>query len=236
MKKLLVLGGLGLVVLAGCPRPRTFALRVFEEASAKTEGDAHYASVGLDAATARWRCPKPLLGDEDFKPARIFRTGAVVSEMNRDADLACTIEVSAPGFRTTSFPVASLCQAQYASKESCGGIDAAVFLRREGAAAEPRVIPLDAPRGNPPTLDGGGEISAILRVEVAADGTTSVDGKKIAGDDELRAVATRAASNPDLRAVIMADTAAQHGRVIHVLDILKQAKIGRIAFAVQPAP
>ena len=46
---------------------------------------------------------------------------------------------------------------------------------------------------------------------------------------------TRRQQNPELRAVIKADTAVTHGRVIHVLDLLKQAHVTKIAFGVTPA-
>ena len=36
------------------------------------------------------------------------------------------------------------------------------------------------------------------------------------------------------RAVIKADAAVPHGRVIHVLDLLKQAGVAKIAFGVTP--
>ena len=42
------------------------------------------------------------------------------------------------------------------------------------------------------------------------------------------------AKNQDLRAVIRADKTVQHGRVIRVLDLLKQAGVAKIAFGVQP--
>lgn len=40
--------------------------------------------------------------------------------------------------------------------------------------------------------------------------------------------------NPELRAVIKADASVPHGRVIHVLDLLKQAQVSKIAFGVNP--
>ena len=40
--------------------------------------------------------------------------------------------------------------------------------------------------------------------------------------------------NKELRAVIRADKKVEHGRVIHVLDLLKRAGIAKIAFAVSP--
>ena len=42
------------------------------------------------------------------------------------------------------------------------------------------------------------------------------------------------AKSADLRAVIKADGTVQHQRVIHVLDLLKQAGISKIAFGVTP--
>jgi biopolymer transport protein ExbD len=41
--------------------------------------------------------------------------------------------------------------------------------------------------------------------------------------------------SPDLRAVIRADASVTHGRVIRVLDLLKQAGISKIAFGVARA-
>ena len=40
--------------------------------------------------------------------------------------------------------------------------------------------------------------------------------------------------NAELRAVIKADLSVPHGRVIHVLDLLKQAQVQKIAFGVSP--
>jgi biopolymer transport protein ExbD len=61
------------------------------------------------------------------------------------------------------------------------------------------------------------------------------DDKAIHDDRALLELAREAvAANPDVRAVIRADASAQHGRVIHVLDLLKQAGLAKIAFGVAP--
>jgi len=44
------------------------------------------------------------------------------------------------------------------------------------------------------------------------------------------------AKNRDVRVVIRADKKVEHGRVIRVLDILKQAGLAKFAFGVAPAP
>jgi biopolymer transport protein ExbD len=93
-------------------------------------------------------------------------------------------------------------------------------------------VPLDLPKAAT-----GTEVQQVFSITLAADGSTFVDGKPVANDDALTPLAREAhGKNPDLRAVIKADSAVPHGRVIHVLDLLKQAQIGKIAFGVQPGP
>lgn len=75
----------------------------------------------------------------------------------------------------------------------------------------------------------------ILSVELTESGKTFVDSKQVASDDLVAELARQARKgNEDLRAVIRADQKVPHGRVIHVLDMLKSAKITKIAFGVSP--
>ncbi len=92
-------------------------------------------------------------------------------------------------------------------------------------------VPLDLPKAAT-----GSEVQTVFSVVLRADGTIDVDSKTIANDDALTplARAAREKTGPELRAVIKADSAVSHGRVIHVLDLLKQANVGKIAFGVQP--
>jgi biopolymer transport protein ExbD len=87
-------------------------------------------------------------------------------------------------------------------------------------------VPLDFPK-----QAGSGVPELVLAVALAADGTTRIDGKTVAGDDLVLPLANEARTKSrDVRAVIQADRAVPHGRVIHVLDLLKQAHIDKIAF------
>lgn len=96
-------------------------------------------------------------------------------------------------------------------------------------------IPLDLPKA-PPAPDGGAA-QLTLTVELRADGTTRADDRLVADDASLLAAArTAIAANPHLRAVIRAEAQVTHGRVIHALDLLKQAGISKIAFGVSPVP
>ncbi|MBX3209668.1 MAG: biopolymer transporter ExbD [Labilithrix sp.] len=91
-------------------------------------------------------------------------------------------------------------------------------------------VPLDLPKAAT-----GSDIQTVFSVVLAADGTTQVDSKTVPGDDAILGLARTAhEKNPELRAVIKADTTVPHGRVIHVLDLLKQAQVAKIAFGVQP--
>ena len=97
-----------------------------------------------------------------------------------------------------------------------------------------QAIPLDLPKASPANAS---EVQIIFSVILAADGTTQVDGKPMPTDDALLPLAREAhAKNNELRAVIKADSAVPHGRVIHVLDLLKQAGVSKIAFGVTPVP
>ncbi len=88
---------------------------------------------------------------------------------------------------------------------------------------------------NLPSAAKGLEIQDVFSVVLAADGTTQIDGKTVANDDAVLGASKAAhAKNTELRAIIKADTSVTHGRVIHVLDLLKQADVSRIAFCVSP--
>ncbi len=75
----------------------------------------------------------------------------------------------------------------------------------------------------------------VLGIDLFANGQTTVDGHTVQTDaDFLLQIHEANAGDPDLRAVLRADASISHGRVIHTLDLLKQAGIERIAFGVTP--
>jgi biopolymer transport protein ExbD len=91
-------------------------------------------------------------------------------------------------------------------------------------------VPLDLPKAA-----SGSDIQTVFSITLTADGAAQVDSKPIANDDAIFALAKDARErNPELRAVIKADSSVPHGRVIHVLDLLKQAQVAKIAFGVSP--
>lgn len=93
-------------------------------------------------------------------------------------------------------------------------------------------LPMDLPQAAK-----GDAIQTIFSVELSLDGKTVVDSELVDSDEAVTELAQKGrAKNPDLRAVIRADKKVEHGRVIHVLDLLKRAGIAKIAFAVSPGP
>ncbi len=91
-------------------------------------------------------------------------------------------------------------------------------------------VPLDLPKAAT-----GSDIQTVFSIVLASDGTTQIDSKTVPSDDAILGSAKAARDkNPELRAIIKADSAVPHGRVIHVLDLLKQAQVAKIAFGVSP--
>ena len=91
-------------------------------------------------------------------------------------------------------------------------------------------MPMDLPKAA-----SGESLQTIFSVELSVDGKAHVDSEAVATDDAILPLAKTAHDrNKDLRAVIRADKKVEHGRVIHVLDLLKRAGIAKIAFAVSP--
>ena len=92
-------------------------------------------------------------------------------------------------------------------------------------------MPMDLPKSA-----SGESIQTVFSVELTADGKTVVDSAPVANDDLISGLAKRAKEkNKDLRAVIRADSKVEHGRVIHVLDLLNRTGVSKIAFAVAPS-
>lgn len=91
-------------------------------------------------------------------------------------------------------------------------------------------VPMELPKAA-----SGENIQSVFSVELSLDGSTTVDSAKVDSDESVSALAKAAkGKNPELRAVIRADRKVEHGRVIHVLDLLKRSGVAKIAFAVSP--
>ena len=88
-------------------------------------------------------------------------------------------------------------------------------------------IPLDLPKAKT-----AGATQTVLNVSIDAQGGVLANGAKVADDAALKRSAARALKDdPELRTVISASASASHGKVMHVLDTVRDAGITRVAFA-----
>jgi biopolymer transport protein ExbD len=103
-----------------------------------------------------------------------------------------------------------------------------IFMVTAKLIVNHNALPVDLPKAA-----SGGEVQEIFSVVLAADGAAQADGEPLSSDDDVLSRArTALTAHADLRAVIRADGAVQHRRVMHVLDLLRLAGISRIGFAV----
>jgi len=92
-----------------------------------------------------------------------------------------------------------------------------------------QAMPLDLPKAA-----SAGETQTVFTVSIDAAGAISANATVVGDDAELRRAAQAAsASTPELRAVISASERVNHGRVMHVLDVLRGVGIAKIAFAAE---
>jgi biopolymer transport protein ExbD len=78
-------------------------------------------------------------------------------------------------------------------------------------------------------------VQEILSVELAPDGRVRLDGVAVPSDERLITLAREAVRRArEARAIIQADGAVSHRKVMHVLDLLRRAGIVKIGFGVTP--
>jgi biopolymer transport protein ExbD len=102
-------------------------------------------------------------------------------------------------------------------------VTAKVIVRRQA-------LPVDLPKAA-----SGEAVQEVFGLVIASDGTFKVDGQMLPDDAAVVARArAAAAANRDVRVVLQADGGVPHRRVMHALDLLRQADVGKIAFGVVP--
>jgi biopolymer transport protein ExbD len=86
-----------------------------------------------------------------------------------------------------------------------------------------------------PKAASGETVQVIFSIQLTRQGAAYVNGHAVTDDQAIKVQAQQELSqHPDLKAVIQADGEVPHRRVIHVMDLLSQARISNIAFAVEP--
>jgi len=104
-----------------------------------------------------------------------------------------------------------------------------IFMVTATIVATP-AVPIDLPQARHTE-----DVQVVLSVVLPAAGGTLVDGEPAADDGAfVRRAQAVAARDGQVRAVIDADGAVPHRRVIHALDLLKAAGISKVAFGTWP--
>jgi len=84
-----------------------------------------------------------------------------------------------------------------------------------------------------PKVASANAVQVVFSLQLTKQGGTFVNGHAVTDDEAVKLQAEQElAQHPDLRAVIQADGDVPHRRVMHFMDLLSQAHVSNIAFAV----
>jgi len=89
-------------------------------------------------------------------------------------------------------------------------------------------IPVDLPEAAT-----GEDVVTTFAVTLTRDGQTYLDGKAMTLDEVRKRIRTARSTNKDVRAVIAADTEVIHGRVVAVIDAIREEGISKFALNIQ---
>ncbi|MBI4954859.1 MAG: biopolymer transporter ExbD [Myxococcales bacterium] len=93
-----------------------------------------------------------------------------------------------------------------------------------------QALPLELPKAAT-----GQQVQLVFGIEVRTSGAVTIDGKAIAADTDVLDRAKEALErNKELKAVIRAENTVPHGKIMRVLDLLRQAGVTKIAFGITP--
>jgi biopolymer transport protein ExbD len=93
-----------------------------------------------------------------------------------------------------------------------------------------QAVPLDLPKAAT-----AGATQSLFSLSIDGDGGLLMNGEPVTDRTALRARARQAREeNPEIRALIAASARATHGRVLEIVDTLREAGLTRVAFAARP--
>ncbi|MBI5491286.1 MAG: biopolymer transporter ExbD [Deltaproteobacteria bacterium] len=91
-----------------------------------------------------------------------------------------------------------------------------------------RSIPMDLPKAAT-----GEQVVTTLAISIDAQGVIYLDGVAIDEQELARRLPVIKQQKPDVRAVIAADGGVEYRRVMHLMDLCRQAGIARLAFNIK---
>ena len=102
-----------------------------------------------------------------------------------------------------------------------------IFMLTASFIATPSV-PVQLPK----SFTSDPSLPRSVSVVMDAKGQVFFQGKKIVQEDLAGQLRASAATNPELRVVLSADKSLTHGRVMEVLDLIRQGGVTLVAFGV----
>lgn len=88
----------------------------------------------------------------------------------------------------------------------------------------------------PKAAAAGARVETTINLTYTKDGSLLLDGDEISMKDAAAFVKKEARANPKVQAVISADTGVEYGRVINVIDMVKQNGVTTFALDVERGP
>jgi len=88
-------------------------------------------------------------------------------------------------------------------------------------------IPVDLPEAGT-----GEEVVSTFAVTITQDGGLYLDGRRVEEPELIDAIQNLQSRNSDVRVVIAADAQVLHGRVIHVIDLVRKQGVYEFAISI----
>ncbi len=103
-----------------------------------------------------------------------------------------------------------------------------IFMVTAKYIVTPQAIPVDLPRASTSNA-----VSVAVAVSVDASGAIFADTRPVTEEQLIAYMRDRHRENPEVRAIIAADQRVPHGRVVHVIDLVRRAGVTKFAIQTQ---
>jgi len=103
-----------------------------------------------------------------------------------------------------------------------------IFMVTAKYIVTPQAIPVDLPRAS----RSEGVVSAVS-ISVDQTGAIFADTRPVTEPQLIETMRQRHTENPEVRAIIAADQRVSHGRVVRVIDLVRQAGVTKFAIQTQ---
>jgi biopolymer transport protein ExbD len=84
----------------------------------------------------------------------------------------------------------------------------------------------------PKAASGDQTVPSLLNVSINKEGDCFVNGKKATIEELSAETKAQVGKNPEIQAIVSADSAVLHGRVIEVIDTIKTAGVTKFAISI----